>query len=102
MRCDICGAEVPQDQVTYDTRNERIGNMHPVIPMARPLLKWGRKGSAKRRRLERRDSVVTMKIALCPACAEQRASTRQVWVWSMVGLIIVGLAIVVIGFLTAH
>jgi hypothetical protein len=70
MRCDICGGEIPWHQETVDTKSETGGFWKARID--------------------------TVQITLCPACAERRRKVRQLWIWSIGGIILVGLALAIL------
>lgn len=57
MRCDICGGEIPWHREALDTKNDPFNEPSPNSM--------------------RRDSTKTVGITLCPACANNRAVTRN-------------------------
>jgi hypothetical protein len=75
MRCDICGAEIQWHQETLEikSKGESIG----------------RGGSLSRVGTE------TVRITLCPACAQERNAIRRVWFLVALGLVLTVVALAV-------
>jgi hypothetical protein len=94
MRCDACGREIPHGQEAYDTKNERIGNPFPRIPVNTHPPKRP-KGAYHRRKPERTSSIETVLVTLCPDCAKERDTVRRTWLLVGLGILVGGIALLV-------
>jgi hypothetical protein len=72
MKCDICGAQILNHKETFDTKS---------VDVFRGL------GLS-------RIGTQTVRIWLCPACAQSRRN-REVWLWIALGLLFAGMAIAI-------